>query len=66
MIKLTDFSGKTVIVRITEIRMVHSHGDKSIVFIKDIQDPIKVNHKLEEIEEIIKTQNSILNLDERF
>lgn len=66
MIKLTDFSGRTVIVRITEIRMVHSHGDKSVVFIKDIQEPIKVNHRLEEIEKLIKTQNAILNLNEKF
>jgi hypothetical protein len=66
MIKLTDYSGKTVIVRITEIRMVHSHGDKSLVFIKDIHEPIKVNHRLEEIEGLIQTQNSIMNLDDKF
>lgn len=66
MIKLTDYSGKTIIVRITEIRMVHSHGDKSIVFIKEIHEPIKVNHTLEELEALIKTQNDIVSLDERF
>lgn len=66
MIRLTDYSGKTVIVRITEIRMVHSHGDKSLVYIKDIHDPMKVNHKLEEIEALINTQNAILNLNDKF
>lgn len=66
MIRLTDYSGKTVIVRITEIRMVHSHGDKSLVYIKDIHDPMKVNHKLEEIEALINTQNVILNLNDKF
>lgn len=66
MIKLTDFSGRTVIVRITEIRMVHSHGDKSLVFIKDIHEPLKVNHRLEEIEKLIQTQNAIMNPQDIF
>ena len=66
MIKLTDYSGKTVIVRITEIRMVQSHGDKSLVFINAIHEPIKVNHSLEAIEGLIQTQNSIMNLDDKF
>ena len=66
MIKLSDISGKAVIVRITEIRMVHSHGDKSLVFIKDIHEPLKVNHRLEEIEGLIQTQNAIMNPCEKF
>ena len=66
MIKLTDYSGKTVIVRITEIRMVHSHGDKALVFVKDVHEPIKVNHRLEEIETLILMQNAILQPQDHF
>ncbi|HHR1268020.1 TPA: hypothetical protein ACS61N_004582 [Klebsiella oxytoca] len=66
MIKLTEFSGKTVIVRITEIRMVHSHGDKSLVYVKDIHEPIKVKHRLEEIENLILIQNAILQPKDSF
>lgn len=66
MIRLTDYSGKTVIVRITEIRMVHSHGDKPLVYIKDTHEPMKVNHKLEETETLINTQNATLNLNDKF
>lgn len=55
-----------MIVRITEIRMVHSHGDKSLVYIKDTHEPMKVNHKLEETETLINTQNATLNLNDKF
>jgi len=40
--------------------MVYSHGNKSIIFIKGVGEPVTVNHRLEELEELIHVSSAII------
>lgn len=65
MIKLRDFSGVTVIVNVTEIKMVIGHGNKSKIYVKELLAPLIVEHSVEEIEDLISLKNTILRLTEK-
>ena len=68
MLKLTDCSGKPIIINKSDLKLLCSHGDKTLLYIKRFDSPFTVTQSIDEIESMMscvkdKNRKKMLNTE---